>query len=259
MIKIHISFWIAAGVFWALGFFSYFLMLIVAVSAHELSHILVAKAFGCRLSQLRLSALGEMAHIQNMDQLSAWKRATIIAAGPACNLALWLLFSSEIFGFYNLILFGFNLLPVFPLDGARLAQLWLGNLCGVLRANRRIILTGKIICMILMLLGVVQAILYAPNFTMLIMGFVLWRKNKSMQLDLSGEFYMAMLGKSSRILSVKNLYLNYNLTVSEAIERLTWDNILIINLPNGQIVSEPELIRHITKNNLDSGGDEPGF
>ena len=58
-------------------------------------------------------------------------------------------------------------------------QLFAGNSIGVLRANRLTMKLGFVCCKMLMALGVVQAILFAPNITMLCAGFVLWRRSKT--------------------------------------------------------------------------------
>lgn len=252
MIKIHISFWLAAVVFWALGLGVTFIMAAAAVSAHELAHVLTAKAFGCKIGQLKISALGEMALVHQLDKLSAWKRGAIYAAGPLCNLLLWvglLPFETGLFGFYNLILFGFNLLPIFPLDGARLVQLWLGNRVGVLTANRLILRAGFVCCVVLMLLGVVQAVLYAPNFSMLLAGFVLWRRNRGIRPELTGEFYMAMLKKPARLAPARLVCAHSSQPLSPIVDSMGWDNILIvITLENNIAISEPQIIKHISTN-----------
>ena len=246
-LKIHISFWIAAGVFWFLGLGSVFVAVAVSVTAHELAHILTARAFGCKMKRLGISALGESVLIDQLNKLTAWKRAAVYAAGPLCNLLLWGVFSfHEMFGLFNLVLFGFNLLPVFPLDGARLIQLLVGNWAGALKANRLIIKAGRVCCLALMLLGVVQAVLFPPNFTMLFAGFALWRRNRNLQVELSGEFYLAMLNKKE--CPAKIIYAHQNQTLFDLMEYLTWDHHLIIIMPDDTIITEHSLMEYMTQN-----------
>ena len=244
IVKIHISFWIAAAVFWAAGLGHTFLTVAASVTAHELSHILTARAFGCKVQGLKISALGEAAVIPGMDRLPAWKRTAILAAGPICNLLLWAIFG----GVYNLVLFGFNMLPIFPLDGARLFQIWMGNAKGIIRANRWCLCAGRVCCVVLMLLGVVQAAMFFPNITMLLAGAVLWRRNQDLQVDLAGEFYMAMLNKSGK--PAKIIQAESYLPISEIIEKMGWDHSLIIKCKNAA-VTEKDIILYII-----SGGDE---
>lgn len=261
MIKVHISFWLAAVAFWVMGLGWDFLMVMVSVTAHELTHILAAKAFGCKLQQLKISALGKIALINDINNLSFWKRTVVIAAGPACNLLLgisaWYM-GFEIFGFYNFVLCGFNLLPIFPLDGARLFQLWAGNMAGVMRANRWVSCTGRVCCVVLMLLGMIQAVLYAPNFTMLFAGFILWRRNRGLLLELTGEFYMAMLNKPVKLavrpLPVRALCAYSGQSLLSIVDNMGWDNVLTVTIPDrdNTVVSELEIISHVAEHGPDN-------
>ena len=259
IIKVHFSFWLAAGVFWAMGLGWDFIMVAAALTFHELAHVLVAKAFGCKIRQLKISALGEMALVHHMEHLSPLKRIGIIVAGPACNLFLWLVTQNMnlgLFGFYNLVLSGFNLLPIFPLDGARLIQLWAGNLIGIMKVNRLILHIGLVCCAILMMLGIVQAVLYAPNFTMLFAGFALWRKNRNLKLELTGEFYMAILSKPSRLakspMPIRYLCACSHQPLPYLIDLLSWDHILMISVTDkdNAIVTELELINYVIQHGL---------
>ena len=254
--KMHISYsyWIAAGIFWAMGLGRTFLLLTAAVTAHEMSHVLIAKLFGCRLKRWHISAMGEMAEIDGLNELPPLKRIMIIAAGPACNLILFQIFGGQ-FGFYNIILFGFNLLPIFPLDGARLYQILLGNWKGIKRANRWILKAGEACCVILMALGLVQAYYFAPNFTMLIVGLVLWRRNRSLEIELTGEFYMAMLNKSTKRdgqspLPIKIIQSYHNQPISEIIDSMGWDHELKIILPDRSIVTEQEVLKYAIRHGI---------
>ena len=257
-LKFHISFWIAAAAFCALGLGMTFLMLAASITAHELAHILTAKAFGCKIRHLAVSVLGEMTLVEHMDKIGPWKRAAIIAAGPACNLLLWCIIGGQ-FGFYNLVLAGFNMLPVFPLDGARLFQLLAGNTIGAMRANRLIMHSGRVCCVVLILMGIVQAALYAPNFTMLAAGIFLWHRNRSQLLNLTGEFYMAMLKKTAKLskepMPVKFLYTSQNQPIASIVDTMGWDNILIVITPGGQITEE-EILNYVLKNSISANISE---
>jgi len=252
MIKIHISFWVAAAIFWAIGWGFDFLMLAIAVTSHELSHMICAKAFGCQIRKMHVSALGEMSVLGDMERLAPAKRVAIITAGPSCNLIMAVIalhFGFELFAFYNFILCGFNLLPIFPLDGAKLVQLFLGNRVGVLLANRFTLRAGFICCMILIGLGVIQAILYAPNITMLCMGIVLWYRNRSLQIELTGEFYIAMLNKKP-ILPVKFIFSQIKQPIADIVNAMGWDYFLIVVCPDNSLINENQVMNHILQHGL---------
>jgi len=263
MIKIHFSFWLAAGLFIALGMGEAFALLFLAVTLHELSHVLVAKIFGCQLKQFRISALGEVAVVPQMERLRLWKRALVIAAGPACNLVLWgisqWISPGNNFGFYNLVLACFNLLPVLPLDGARLFQLWAGDFLGVMRANRLLIHTGRVFSVVLMVLGTVQAALFFPNFSFLFMGYFLWRRNKSIWLELTGEFYMAMLDKPAWIsenspVPAKILYAYPETPIAHILDQMGWEKVVLVAIRDKPILlDEEKIVKHVIQYGMNGG------
>lgn len=115
------------------GFWILALMILPALLLHELGHALVAKHFGYKVSNIRLWALGGVAHIECFSFPLPKEERLIAIAGPAVNFALAILFmpllfisplqNVAIFGiFANLILGVFNILPIFPMDGGRLAR-----------------------------------------------------------------------------------------------------------------------------------------
>ncbi len=91
---------------------------LAAAAFHELGHVLALWATGGKLRRLRLSAVGG-----RMDCVLPSGRLRCFAvhlAGPAANLAAFLLLRAAgayLFAGANFVLFGFNLLPVSPLDG----------------------------------------------------------------------------------------------------------------------------------------------
>jgi Zn-dependent protease len=119
-----------------------YLALFVIVLAHELGHALACRSVGGRADRIVLWPLGGIAYVQPPPRPGAllWS----IAAGPLVNLVLLiattpLLLALGTFSLshdahhfvvalwaINLVLFCFNMLPVYPLDGGQILQalLW---------------------------------------------------------------------------------------------------------------------------------------
>jgi Zn-dependent protease len=132
------------GVAAALGYFA-------SLVLHELGHALAARRVGIPIAGIDLWFFGGLSHMRREPQ-TAGEELKIAAAGPAVTLALCLLFVgigalltsggryAELavttgtttttpaialvgwLGFVNALLFVFNIVPAFPLDGGRIAR-----------------------------------------------------------------------------------------------------------------------------------------
>lgn len=85
---------------------------------HELAHLLTLILFGGSADSLTFSFYGLA--LKYSSPLSRIKEFFVILSGPAVNLILYLILKDDI----NLILFCLNVLPVYPLDGGRILNLY---------------------------------------------------------------------------------------------------------------------------------------
>ena len=103
--------------------------LLSAALCHELAHVLTLHALHTPPRRLTLSATGAELYVPDLHRLSYGGELLAVAAGPVCNLLLWVLLSLlsvdalSVFAGANLLLGALNLLPVRPMDGGRI--LWL--------------------------------------------------------------------------------------------------------------------------------------
>lgn len=123
--------------------------LFILVTLHELGHSFVAQYFNVDVERIVLSPIGGVAQLKRMPDKPV-QELLIAIGGPAVNLiigAIMTVFAiylgvnlldpsilllngttpglSTLFSFiflYNIILFGFNLLPAFPMDGGRILR-----------------------------------------------------------------------------------------------------------------------------------------
>ncbi len=120
-----------AVLFVAIGMAYEFACCFTAVILHEFAHAKVAKRLGYELNEIKIMPYG--AALCGSVDMSSKHEIAIAAAGPVFNLVLgtvfaamwWLIPSSYAFtGTFcvcNLYIGIFNLLPVYPLDGGRIA------------------------------------------------------------------------------------------------------------------------------------------
>ena len=135
----------AGWVYWAMGIVSS-LFLTLSIFIHEYGHALAARWLKLPLERIHLYLFGGMAELKQRP-VSPGQELFIALAGPFASLlfSLLALVSAKFlfsgiteaylvlqFVFYmNLLLFAFNLLPIFPLDGGRTlrAVLWSTSSC----------------------------------------------------------------------------------------------------------------------------------
>jgi len=106
--------------------------LFFAVLFHELGHAWAADRLGYRVRSVAIDLFYGSADV-DMDHCPESDAIKIVAAGPLVNLLLFCasMFAMGIFpgiayfgqfAMVNIVLFIFNVLPIFPLDGGRIAK-----------------------------------------------------------------------------------------------------------------------------------------
>ncbi len=118
------------------------------VFMHELSHALIAETYGLRVDRIEIWPFGGIARIDGLGSQDPDVEMMVAMAGPIQNFLLaalaWSLEGKvgvpsplvREFITLNLGLGALNLLPVAPLDGGRLARVYLGRRLGHARAER---------------------------------------------------------------------------------------------------------------------------
>lgn len=127
----------------ALGVTRELVILLIALCAHELSHLVAAWACGLKIDYVEIMPFGGAAHIVDLYDVPPGRMIVVALAGPFANFLLGVLGAA--LGWWgilrfpeaaavvrvNAILMLFNLLPALPLDGGRvlcaIAGRWLGR------------------------------------------------------------------------------------------------------------------------------------
>ena len=148
------------------------LLLFVSVLLHELSHSLVARAHGLRVSGITLHVFGGVSQLEE-EPPTARAELLIAAVGPLSSFAiaavLWAVRAGGVMTmglggaildyliFINTAVGVFNLVPGFPLDGGRILRAMLWKWKGGLRPATLIASrVGSAVAVILMMWGFVQ-------------------------------------------------------------------------------------------------------
>ena len=158
-------------------------LLMFSVYLHELGHALSSASFGAKPRRIVLHLFGGVAEVPG--GLSRRQELWVIAWGPLVSLFLavggyflgwvpipWLAWMGRMLFFINSVLFLFNILPIFPLDGGQFLRGFLSLRIGPHEAIRRSLPWSMLL---LLLLGVFA--LATGQFFMLIISAVVLMVN----------------------------------------------------------------------------------
>lgn len=159
------------------------LMILVlgSVLLHELGHAGAANLLGVKTHDILLSPIGGIARLEKMPE-EPIEEFKIAIAGPLVNLLIFTVIAGPILllayvniveidwtmnnlaqpvvflsllAISNFILFLFNLVPAFPMDGGRILRAFLASRMSRQKATKIASLIGKVLAAVLMILGVV--------------------------------------------------------------------------------------------------------
>ena len=128
-----------------LSFNNSIILAFISILAHEGMHILVAKRKGCKFNDIQIHIYGTSAQFANIDELNKKEKLQIYLSGPFANFIIICIFWCIGFASNNILidkmininisLLFFNLLPAYPLDGARVLEILLSQKILCRRAN----------------------------------------------------------------------------------------------------------------------------
>ncbi|MEA3324583.1 MAG: site-2 protease family protein [Euryarchaeota archaeon] len=170
------------------------ILLFSCVLLHELGHSWVAMRYGIKIRSITLILLGGIAA---MDEVPRDPRAEmrISIAGPLVSLTIGVLcylaylglgshnivqiptisYISRFLGsiaYINIVLFVFNLIPAFPMDGGRVLRAWYAGRMPYLLATRKAVYIGKMFAIAMGVFGLGVFGLFASPWLILIAFFI---------------------------------------------------------------------------------------
>lgn len=169
--RVSPGFWLVLGVLFymdeGVGLLPWGLL---ACLVHELGHLAAAKCFGGRLEGIHLTAVGAEMSVGYGRAVSYAEDTVVALAGPVSNVLLSGVACGvklPILAALSVGVGAFNLLPIVPLDGARVLYNYLCPLLGPRRAERWGMVTSAVLVGGLVGLGTILMGEYA-NLTLLL-------------------------------------------------------------------------------------------
>ena len=181
-VEINVSFLLLLAVMylWFGGLVGVFLIAIAfaSVTLHELGHAIVSRRLGVPVAGIELSFFGGAAKMTALPR-TATHEILIAAAGPAVSLGLAALgFGAgalsgfglfTLFGWINLVIAGFNLIPALPMDGGRILRALLTRTLDYVRATDAAVSGARVAAVAFALFGVA-----AGSLQLLVLAPLLW-------------------------------------------------------------------------------------
>src|SRR5690625_2930206 len=119
------------------GTFVELLVILSIVLIHELGHYTMAKMFKWRIHSIMLWVFGGVMKTDEHGNRPLFEETLVIIAGPLQHLFIYIVVQMlflgnilppsivEVILFYNQVIFFFNMLPIWPLDGGKLLFIFL--------------------------------------------------------------------------------------------------------------------------------------
>jgi Zn-dependent protease len=170
-------YWMQGGARAAVYGIAFIVILFACVVLHEFGHIFAAGRYGIKTPDITLLPIGGVASLERMPEEPV-REIVVALAGPAVNLVLavllFLLFPEQInlerlrelqyapgdlitqVAFANVVLFVFNLIPAFPMDGGRVLRALLGFSMSYSTATRTAAGIGQAVAIVFAVLGLIS-------------------------------------------------------------------------------------------------------
>lgn len=215
-VSIHPLFWLVVGIGILTGRFLEVFMLFAIVFIHEMGHALAAHFFRWRIKKIELLPFGGVAEMDEHGNRPLKEELIVIISGPIQHL--WLIAASylllsigwidentyELFLKHNLMIFTFNLLPIWPLDGGKLLFLATSYKFPFALAHRYALNISMIIACLLALMTVIVFPFHLNLWIVLLFvafaHYTEWKQRKFTHIRFLLERYY---GKSHDIKNIK--------------------------------------------------------
>jgi len=274
-LRIHPTFLVVLVIYGVLGLAAQALLVFGLVFCHELAHLLTARAYGFRVVGLELFPFGGAAYCDDLFEGRKFEESIMALAGPALNVVLlfgaqalrwqgiWTGELAEDFVRFNFWLAAFNLIPVLPLDGGRVARAFFAENFGFVKTTKFLAWAGKWLGVLLALYGI---ILWGGGkfaegpLTFLILGGFFWLAG-SKEIASAHIIFLRQLTRKKEDLLKKGLMRSHWVTVYKdtplvrIVEEFTPDRYAMISLANnemglGKILTETDVVEGMLREGI---------
>ena len=127
--KIHVLYYVVALVSFLTGNFKNFIIFSAIIIVHETGHIVGAWIFKWKIDKVILLPFGGITIFKENIDKSLKQELIIALLGPLFQILFYLIFKDNAtFNHYNMAILLFNLLPIYPLDGSKILNIFFNEL-----------------------------------------------------------------------------------------------------------------------------------
>lgn len=150
--KIHPLFYIVAFICFLTGLFKNFIIFSSIILFHELGHIFFAIFFKWKIEQVIILPFGGITIFNEKIDKPLLEEFLIAIGGPIFQMLYFLIFKNNfIFFNYNIAILLFNLLPIYPLDGSRILNIFFNSLFSFKSSHILSILLSYVFCLLILI------------------------------------------------------------------------------------------------------------
>lgn len=164
-IYIHPLSYLIALLFFIMGYFRKYLIIMLIILVHELGHIITGLLFKWKIDKIIILPFGCLTKFNEFINRPIIEEFMISIMG----IIFQLIFIYQINSFYNNIIILFNLLPIYPLDGYKIFNLILNKICSFKRSYLISLYVSYIVISLIILFFIIERdiislIIFIPLF-----------------------------------------------------------------------------------------------
>ena len=255
------------------NFFIQYVITMAFIIAHELGHIVTALISGARIYSLRILPIGVNVAIDDSG-CSRNSKINIYLAGPFINIIfaiiIYILYACHIvsieltLGVYiNIWLAFFNLLPILPLDGGKVAMEALADHSGLFRASKHMHVLSVLLSIIIICLGLLIFMRTLYNISLVLIGIYILLCVKQSKKETALMNIKNFVFRRSRIIRkgiypAREIVVMMDVKLSEVIKAMDYTNMFhLVNVLDKdlrviKVMTEQEILDALMLNNIDT-------